>query len=1069
MKQESVSNRLPKYIFDAVDDEYIIKGLSSGRVESPEDYNLKIKHYPPYRKGLFDDNIFGSLKTCKCGATTTPGLVCPICGGRVLTKSEAESRMGHYELTYPYISQFKIKAFIDELLEFHPVFAKFATNAKGTRVSGPSALLKAIYNSKITYTPTDGNDYTPEDLIVFDSNGSYKVSVVYYHPSMKDESVVDWGPSGLRNLALNYHLPQQYSRSLNFILKYVNQVFPIVPITSRPAIIRKNAEGKPEVSLHGINTYYRAVISVDMSMYDLMSSATSLADKLMVYYSMNKMIDKMFGAYSIVASSKESLVRNILPGSVKRSGRANIVGETDISVGEVKIPRAMAYECLKSEMVKLLKDQGVKDPVAAYTNPTKETMDLFEDLVSKCCVLMLRNPTLNKTNLSAFKVKLWDEIAIGLSISSVRLFNADFDGDQMAFFFITDPRLVDLAMKKMGPRRNWRTVKDNNFVFAFQLESLQGLYVASQVRKYDRPLKYFTSLEEMDRAYENGEIDIDEVIDMFGKMTTFGREKISDIIGVDLDDLIGKHVSINKDTVDNILAVFETQEDGVERHKELLLFAGRVSTYSGGTTVSLEDIFQTKPITPKIQEVLDSDTPDSVKFRKLQALIPDEMMSQVKNLKSKNILDIIQGAGKIKKDNLSSLFGPRIEYSKETGLVVYDNSISTGFDEGALISHIKENRDILLVKKTLTPSSGYLSRQLINVCLDIVFTEEPSTSKEGVVTKVKDAIGRTKFDGTKVKKSDPPNSIVRVKSCIDNGTYKVSREELSDAQVLAHYEEGDAIGIDVAMAWTEASTQSALALKHGGQLISPSKDVLKSITPGKVVDITPHRIIVNHGGVNYSYARPKLFLLSEYTNGQEFDKGTILGYLDKEVHVEAKLESLNVFVSSFSKTEHVKKSSINITHCYAPCDGIIKYNIDYDSDTKTVSIGNVTMPFYEEEIYIYPEGYKVSKGDRICSGVVSMDVYKDLLDNDMGWLFYIFKSQLEYILGGKTLSEVLEIIFKGIFASGEFSIKKAVKKQGKLLNKLNLGYTRETIREFVGKEIGEGFLSDLLLTDLSDN
>ena len=405
--------------------------LAPGAVENAEDYNLKFKHYPPYRKGIFDDSIFGSLKVCKCGATSTPGLVCPMCGGKVLTKKEASERMGHYKLTFPFVSQYKIKKLCDELVEFHPEFSKFTLNNKGTKVSGIKGLLKSLYNAKIVYTPIDDSSISPEDLIVYDSNGALKVTVEYFHPSMKDESLVNWGPMGLRNFVLSYKLPKTQEKSANFILKYVNQVFVLLPITKRPAIIRKDSNGKPGVSLHGVNTFYRAIINTDMQMFDIIGNAQTLADKLTIVYSMNRMIDCMYNAYDITASSKESLVRNELTGTIKRSGRANIVGATDIPVDTVKIPRQMAYECLKSEVIEALKESGVRDPIAAYMNPSPETMKLFEDLVSKYCVLMLRNPTLSKTNVSAFKVVLWDEISTALPISSVSLFNADFDGDKI--------------------------------------------------------------------------------------------------------------------------------------------------------------------------------------------------------------------------------------------------------------------------------------------------------------------------------------------------------------------------------------------------------------------------------------------------------------------------------------------------------------------------------------------------------------------------------------------------------------------------------------------------------------
>ena len=1064
MEPDESENIVRNVRMEALTDEALIE-LGRGTVENAEDYNLKFKHYPPYRKGLFDDSIFGSLKVCKCGATTTPGLVCPMCGGKVLTKSEASKRMGHYKLTFPFVSQYKIKHLCDELIDFHPEFSKFSLNNKGTKVSGIKGLLKSLYNAKLVYTPIDESLITSEDLIVYDSNGALKVTVEYYNSEMKDESLSNWGPMGLRNFVLNYKLPKHVEKSANFILKYVNQVFLLLPITKRPAIIRKDSKGKPTVSLHGINTYYRAIINTDQQMYEILNGAKTLADKLTVIYSMNRMIDFMYNAYDITAKSKESLVRNELTGTIKRSGRANIVGVTDVPVDTVKVPRQMAYECLKTEVIEALKEKGVRDPITAYLNPSSETMKMFEEMVSNYCVLMLRNPTLSKTNISAFKVVLWDEISLGLPVFSVKLFNADFDGDQMAFFWITDPHMVNLALDRMGPKRNWRFVKDNSFVFKFQIAGLQGLYVATQVRKYDKPIKYYSSIEDMERAYENDEIEVDEIVDYFGKKTTYGREKISDIIRVDLDKLVGENIPINAKTVGKILKVLETQEDGVKIHNELTKFAGHISTYSGNTTVSLEDIFQIEVVTPEIKKILNSDLPDSIKYRKLQSILSDEMLKQVESLDSKNIINIIQGAGKIQKDNLPSLFGPRFEYTRENGLTVYDNSIATGFDEGAFLSHVKENREILGVKKTGVPTGGYLGRQLINVCHYFKFSEEKSKSKTGIVAKAGEVIGRIKLDGTIVTDSYDKNQIVRVKSCIDSGSNNISREELSSVtEALLKYKVDDGVGADLAMAFSEPTTQGTLALKHGGALISPSKENLKSITPGRVLEIGQRFIIVENNGVKYKYYKPEKVVLSEHTTGQPFNAGSILAYEDKEVHVEMKLASINALIDSFSKTEHVRKEEVSRSFCYAPCEGIIVYDIDNEK----VKIGTCELPFSKNEIYFFPEGYKVKKGEKICSGIVNIDSYRPLVENDLGWLFYIFKDQCEAIVGKGLIIEVFEIVFKAINYNNKFSVMQAARKPKQLMNKLNLGYTKEAIREFVGQPIGESFLTDLLIMDIKD-
>lgn len=184
------------------------------------------------------------------------------------------------------------------------------------------------------------------------------------------------------------------------------------------------------------------------------------------------------------------------------------------------------------------------------------------------------------------------------------------------------------------------------------------------------------------------------------------------------------------------------------------------------------------------------------------------------------------------------------------------------------------------------------------------------------------------------------------------------------------------------------------------------------------------------------------------------------------VRAEYKLEALFKLMNSYSDTEKVKKRQIKSLVVYAPVDGVITYNISDNPKKSFVSIGGVKLPYRNDVIYVYPDGYSVKKMDRISSGVLDIKKFHELSGKDYGWTFYAFKKQIEDLLkSDKINSELYEAIFKSLIR-GDFSLKHSHRNIGKLLNEINLSYAKQGITKYLGKEIGTGLLTKLMLQDL---
>ncbi len=144
------------------------------------------------------------------------------------------------------------------------------------------------------------------------------------------------------------------------------------------------------------------------------------------------------GFLSSLLFGKEGVFRADMMGRrFSSSGRAVIIPHPSLRPDEVLLPCVMASEILS----------GAPD-VARRLNLKHRLADCdtlrqaFED--SPVWVLLIRQPSLHRHSVQAFRAHLWDRPVIGIPPLVTPGFNADFDGDTMAVFLPPEPYAKDL-------------------------------------------------------------------------------------------------------------------------------------------------------------------------------------------------------------------------------------------------------------------------------------------------------------------------------------------------------------------------------------------------------------------------------------------------------------------------------------------------------------------------------------------------------------------------------------------------------------------------------------------------
>jgi DNA-directed RNA polymerase subunit beta' len=128
--------------------------------------------------------------------------------------------------------------------------------------------------------------------------------------------------------------------------------------------------------------------------------------------------------------------QNLLGKRVDYSGRSVIIVGPELKFKQCGLPKQMALELFEPFIVKRLKDLGyvytVRSAKKMIQRQVPEVWDVLEEVIQGHPVMLNRAPTLHRLGIQAFEPVLIEGKAIRVHPLVCAAFNADFDGDQMA-------------------------------------------------------------------------------------------------------------------------------------------------------------------------------------------------------------------------------------------------------------------------------------------------------------------------------------------------------------------------------------------------------------------------------------------------------------------------------------------------------------------------------------------------------------------------------------------------------------------------------------------------------------
>jgi len=232
--------------------------------------------------------------------------------------------------------------------------------------------------------------------------------------------------------------------------------------------------------------------------------------------------------------------QNLLGKRVDYSGRSVIVIGPTLQLHQCGLPKLMALELFKPFVMKRLVDlelaQNIKSAKRMVERRRPQVWDVLEGVIKEHPVLLNRAPTLHRLGIQAFEPVLVEGKAIQVHPLVCTAFNADFDGDQMAVHLPlsaeaqSEARVLMLSANNILSPATGRpiTVPTQDMVFG-------TYYLTLQVEGAKGEGRAFRHAYEVERAFDEGEIDLHAKIQLRTTAGSGMHEAVAKALGVDPD------------------------------------------------------------------------------------------------------------------------------------------------------------------------------------------------------------------------------------------------------------------------------------------------------------------------------------------------------------------------------------------------------------------------------------------------------------------------------------------------------------------------------------------------------
>ncbi len=481
--------------------------------------------------------------------------------------------------------------------------------------------------------------------------------------------------------------------------------------------------------------------------------------------------------------------QNLLGKRVDYSGRSVIVVGPTLRLHQCGLPKKMALELFKPFIFSKLESKGLATTIKAAKKMVEqagpEVWDILEEVIREHPVLLNRAPTLHRLGIQAFEPQLVEGKAIQLHPLVCAPYNADFDGDQMAVHIPLSVEAQLEARALMMSTNNILSPANGDPIIVPSQDIVLGLYYMTRERiNALGEGKAFADVAEVHRAYNSGHLALQARVktrirevqfDDKGKPietrklhdTTVGRALLSEMLPEGLPfELINR--VLKKKTISELINACYRRV-GLKAtviFADQLMYTGFAYATRAAVSFGMDDM-----IIPEVKAEIIGQAEGEVKAIQNQyasGLLTDgerynkvvDIWTHTSERVAKTMMDqlgseeVTDADGKkAKQESFNSIFmmadsgargsaaqirqlaGMRGLMAKPDGSII-ETPITANFREGlnVLQYFISTHgaRKGLADTALKTANSGYLTRRLVDVCQDLVVTEDDCGTTDGV-------------------------------------------------------------------------------------------------------------------------------------------------------------------------------------------------------------------------------------------------------------------------------------------------------------------------------------------------
>ena len=479
--------------------------------------------------------------------------------------------------------------------------------------------------------------------------------------------------------------------------------------------------------------------------------------------------------------------QNLLGKRVDYSGRSVIVVGPTLKLHQCGLPKRMALELFRPFIFNRLIRRAetgmtLKDAKKQVELEGPEVWDILAEVIREHPILLNRAPTLHRLGIQAFEPILVEGKAIQIHPLVCTPYNADFDGDQMAVHVPLSIEAQLEARTLMMSTNNILSPANGEPIIVPSQDIVLGLYYMTREDVTAQGTgSYFSSLDEMARAWDTRQVHLHARVKVRmpiargGKTqkpavidTTVGRAMLAEILPENLDfalidrPLRKKAISELINTAYRKVGLKET----VIFSDRLMYMGFRIATMAG-VSICVDDMRipgnKAKILTAAGQEVEKIQQQysgglltEGERYNKVVDIwsrtseqVSDSMMAElgreqatdregneVEQESFNSIFIMADSGARGSQAQMRQLSGMRGLMSKPDGAII-ETPITANFREGlnVLQYFISTHgaRKGLTDTALKTANSGYLTRRLVDVCQDMIVTQEDCGTENGLI------------------------------------------------------------------------------------------------------------------------------------------------------------------------------------------------------------------------------------------------------------------------------------------------------------------------------------------------